>query len=505
MKITNDNLNQKDIAVIQSAGLKVCQNVISGDPARILSVLQYVPQQDRHLLQHYIDRGKASSKKYSGASISSPEGLEYYPYQKSAIEFMVDNVHCLNACPPGLGKTIMIAGLINYLSIKKDILIIPPANLRINWERELNKWLIDGQTIGMWDENTDICIINYARLKRNKDLIQAKKWELLVCDESHYIANSDSIRSRMVRSIRRERTVFLSGTPISNRTKNLWNQLSTLNLTRWGRYRDFAFEFCDAKEMEIGPPMARRKILLADGATNTRRLNIMLRSTLMYRVEREEVLLDLPERTIQLIPLTAKKALQVKSDEVEKNEEMKKVLQGLSEGDNLDFTEIATFRSVLGEEKAPDVIQHVKDLLNGGENKIVLFGHHKNVLQAYKEGLADYNPVMFTGNTSPKKKQQAVDDFQNDPSVQVFIGSITAAGVGITLTASHRCVCGELAWSPSVMDQAVSRLQRIGQKNAVVAEYLVLDGTLDIKMARMLITKQRAFNEVIVNNEMKGE
>jgi hypothetical protein len=99
-------------------------------------------------------------------------------------------------------------------------------------------------------------------------------------------------------------------------------------------------------------------------------------------------------------------------------------------------------------------------------------------------------------------RQAAIDAFQIDPVIKVFVGSITAAGVGITLTAASTVIFAELSWVPGDISQAESRLHRIGQKDAVNVRHIVLNGSLDSKLAKTLVEKQEII-ELALDKEIE--
>ena len=148
--------------------------------------------------------------------------------------------------------------------------------------------------------------------------------------------------------------------------------------------------------------------------------------------------------------------------------------------------------------KAPYVVDHVKSLLEEIP-KVVVFAHHHAVVDQLMAGLADFNPVRLTGQDGINKKQAAVESFQNDDSVRVFVGSIQAAGVGITLTSSSTVVFSEMDWVPANMSQAEDRCHRIGQDESVLIQHVVVDGSIDAKMAALLVEKQRVIDAALDN------
>jgi len=501
----------EDLAALKAAGFSLYEGTwICHDLARCCAVWKFCDSALRARLTPYINTNKASSATDSQLPVPVPDGKQMRSFQKAGIDFMLKHPNCMNASPMGLGKTVMTAGMINCLTeeqIRQGILIVCPANLKVNWQRELLAWLHPPRkaaivdVTGHGDRSSGIYIVNYAQLDKLKDLLQSINWYMAVADESHYIQNPKAIRSKVFRSLKRERLVLLSGTPLSNRPRSLWNQLSMIDPIRWGTYRDFAMEFCNGYVQKIG----NREILMADGTSNPRTLNIMMRATCMYRVEKEKVLADLPPKQIQIIPLEVKDNTIIKKNkEIEESGDFTKVLKELEDGGTVDFTEVSQFRHELGVLKQSAVITHIKDTLES-EEKVVVFAHHRDVLSALWQGLQDYEPVALSGGTPPAQKQEAIDRFQTRPENRVFIGSINAAGVGITLTAASVCIFAEIDWSASQMNQCIDRLHRIGQPSPVLAQYLVLDQTMDIRIARLLESKQRTFDKVVTAEELAVE
>ena len=127
--------------------------------------------------------------------------------------------------------------------------------------------------------------------------------------------------------------------------------------------------------------------------------------------------------------------------------------------------------------------------------KLVVFAHHRAVVAELAEPFGDA-AVTLTGSDSTESRQASVDRFQEDPTCTIFIGSITAAGFGLTLTASSHVVFAELDWVPAHMTQAEDRTHRIGQKGSVLVQHLVLQDSLDARMVGTLLKKQRVVDQV---------
>ena len=163
----------------------------------------------------------------------------------------------------------------------------------------------------------------------------------------------------------------------------------------------------------------------------------------------------------------------------QKGDEIKKLL----EQDDADLAEaavhVAKLRRLTGLAKVASVVELLQDELAGGLNKIVVFAHHREVIQKLADGLSSFGVVVLQGSTPPTQRQAAIDGFQNDNSIRVFVGQLTAAGTAITLTAASNVLFAESSWTPSDNAQAAMRVHRIGQRSGVLVRFATLSGSLD--------------------------
>mmetsp|Transcript_39332 Transcript_39332/g.91103 ORF Transcript_39332/g.91103 Transcript_39332/m.91103 type:complete len:872 (-) Transcript_39332:41-2656(-) len=174
----------------------------------------------------------------------------------------------------------------------------------------------------------------------------------------------------------------------------------------------------------------------------------------------------------------------------------------------VDFLKITSARKETALAKVPAALELIKQFTTldstddemGSEKaagrKIVVFAHHREVIDRLMEGIGR-QAVRLTGQETSAQRQQAVLRFQTDPTALVFVGSIRAAGTGVTLTAASHVLFVELDWSPGVMAQAEDRCHRVGQKDSVLVSFLVFKGTLDESLAQMLIAKQQTITSII--------
>lgn len=468
-----------------------------------LELLVFADSETSKLLDEMMAKRKEvfdkSLRKTTSRVFPAPDGLKYYPFQNAGIEFLLDKSNVLLADEMGLGKTPQVIGLINELNLKK-ILVVCPNIVKLNWKNELQRWLFNKElsisvVYAQEYNEADIMIINYDILDRYDQLAQIK-WDLVAVDESHYVKNAKTVRYKRLKEILKNanRKVFMTGTPIMNKPIELWTTIQELCPYDFGNWWNYANKYCDMKQGRFG--------LDVSGASNLEELQAKLRSSVMIRRRKEEVLKELPDITRQVIVLNKNGNSSVVDDEKEQFESLKQKYQsdidGLKVGALGYFNIMAKIRHNTALAKVPDVIDFVDNILDSGE-KVLLFAHHHDVIDKFKEKYGD-SSVVITGETKIEDRQKAIDSFQNDEKIRVFIGSIQATGVGITLTASSNVVFAELDWVPANMSQAEGRAHRIGQKSAVNVYHLVLDGTIDSYLAKTIVRKQEISDKALDNS-----
>lgn len=440
--------------------------------------------------------------------IPSPDGLNYLPFQRAGIAFIRELQAALIGDEMGLGKTVMALGLINLLADELgDVLVVCPASLKINWRNEAKRWLTapahDIQIAGTHFPRRGmfkrLVIINYDVLQKHQYELTREPWGMVIADEAHRVKNPKTIRTQAFVQIPAERKLLLTGTPIVNRPSELWPLLNYLDPDTYGQRQVFLKRYCGGK---------------AKGAQHLKELQQRLRSTLMIRRLKSEVLTDLPPKLRQVIELPADEGvlaherlvlsqlgLLVEGEATSDRSKFAEQVNSLRQGSMGAAAEIARIRHETALAKVPQVIEHVQSCLEQVD-KVLLFAHHKDVVAALMAAF-DSQAVKLTGDDNTAERQQAVERFQGDSQVRVFVGSITAAGVGLTLTAASHVVFAELDWVPGNMSQAEDRCHRIGQLGSVTVQHLVLSGSLDAYISRMLIDKQEVIDRSLDRRESR--
>lgn len=465
----------------------------------------------------------------AAVAVPAPAGLAYLPFQLAGIAYAGSRINTLIADEMGLGKTIQAIGVINSDPTIRKVLVVCPASLKINWQRELVKWLVGNHTVaianGVWPGAADIVIINYDVLGKWRHMIDGVEWDMLIVDEAHYVKNARAQRTKLLLGERRnnnvvssgiaaKRRVFLTGTPIVNRPSELWSLVSALDPNDLGNnFFGFMKRYCNAHHNGYGWDFT--------GANNLEELQQRLRSKFMIRRLKEDVLTELPPKRRQIIVLPPDRDAQAAilaetrayNDAMAQRARMRReadrakaagdqrayvvAVARLRQAQGVLFTEMSRLRHETAVRKIPQVIEHLNECLDSNE-KIVVFVHHHDVAHALKTQFRD-TAAMVTGELSINQRQAEIDRFTTDPNCRLFIGSIMAAGVGLTLTVASHVVFAELDWVPGNISQAEDRCHRIGQLNSVLVQHLVFDGSIDARMAAVIIAKQAVIEQAVDN------
>jgi SNF2 family DNA or RNA helicase len=439
-------------------------------------------------------------------NIPAPKGLSYLPFQLDGIRRAASLKNVLIADDMGLGKTVMATGTVNADPAARKILVVCPNSLKANWAKEFRKWDVKGLSVEILKAgksvqfpNSDVVVVNYDLLRKFRRELR-RPWDVLIVDECHYLKNGKSGRTKevfggrvageKVSPIPAHRRIFLSGSPIVNRPKELWPLVRALDPKGLGaNWRTYAYRYCAGFETRFGFDWS--------GASHTEELQEKLRSRFMIRRLKRDVLTELPAKRRQVISLEMSAAdRKIVEKEKQSYAQYERALADREPMDSPAFAEMSRARKETALAKVPYVLEYLVDLLENC-SKIVIMAVHHDAIDAIKLGLAEYGVVGIDGRTSEADRAAAVESFQTDPKVRVFVGSIRASGTGLTLTASSTVVFAELDWVPGNITQAEDRCHRIGATAPVNIYHLVLEGSLDERMAEMIIEKQRVIDSAL--------
>ena len=392
-------------------------------------------------------------------------------YQVTGVRHLAGQTGACLGDDMGLGKSRQSVVAARVAAGEGRVLILCPASLRINWEREIRMVYPDA-VVGMAGEDRiatlygcQWVIANYERLGglvRETGL----SFEVLAVDEAHYLKEHQAGRTRnaFVMATRIPRRYVITGTPLLNREIEL-HTLLRLTGHALGRMslKDFRKEYTGSRE--------KRALLAA-----------ALKGWMLRR--RKDVLKELGEKSRQVRWVSPAEGLGA----------YKEIYGDMS---LQAMPKITKLRQCLEALKTPFLIETVESLSEG--DKIIIFCEFMATVEAMKSAFAaaGIQCVTLVGADSGAKRQKAIDSFQKDPSVTVFIGTTSAAGVGVTLTAANYVAFASLPWTPALMRQAEDRAYRLGQLRDVMVLVPLIAGTIDEGIWRLLESKQETEQDVV--------
>jgi SWI/SNF-related matrix-associated actin-dependent regulator 1 of chromatin subfamily A len=433
-----------------------------------------------------------------------PKGKKLLPYQSAGISASVIMGSVLLADEMGLGKTIQGIGIIEAVKARR-VLVVCPAFLKLNWKKEMAVWspgrkveVVSGKVAPA--AGAENVVINYDILHNHTEWMNAEPWDAVIFDEAHYMKNASARRTALslggkykrkgVSGIPARRRIYLTGTPIDNAPHELHPVLSREMPNEFGNYEDFTRRYSTGFMMD--------RTFIITGGKNMGELQNRLRSTFMIRRLKKDVLTQLPAKRREIIELQIPGIHKLIKEETNilKNRTVEQIIDGY-EKESLQLGEMAKLRKAIGMAKVATCVKFIEGVLQS-KNKVIVFGHHKDVLKAIVKAIPDSS--LITGDVPMNKRESIVRDFQEGP-VRCFVGNIQAAGVGLTLTASDVVIFVEPDWSPSKMIQAEDRAHRIGQLLRVHVMILVASGSMEVRIMQALIKKQEIIEKTLDSKE----
>ena len=419
-------------------------------------------------------------------------------HQKIAIEKLAGSKRFILADDMGLGKTTstIIAALETG---SKKILIVCPASLKINWQREIENYsdrpvfICEGKK---FSTEHDFVIINYDILKNFHDpkskeltLLEQCNFDLVILDEAHMISNAQAQRTKIINSFVKKinRVWLLTGTPMTSRPMNYYNLLSIIESPVAQNWMAYAIRYCQGYQFKAG----NRKVWNVSGASNLEELRDRTSKQILRRLKEE--VLDLPDKIITPVYLR----LQSKEyenlmgeyyDWYDKNPDQSSSL-------TVQFSKLMKVRKVIANEKTRQTIEFAENILEQGK-KVIIFTNFTDSLQTIYQHFGK-QAVYLDGSCSNSVRQQAVDQFQNEEKIKVFVGNLKAAGVGLTLTSAEVVIMNDLSFVPAEHAQAEDRAYRYGQKSNVLVYYPLYENTIEGAIYDILNTKKQIIRTVM--------
>lgn len=454
--------------------------------------------------------------------------LDLREYQKEGYRWLwwlyQNNLHGLLADDMGLGKTHQTMAIMS--AIQKSVeakdskqkamfLCICPTTVLDHWLDKIKKFAPELKPLKYYGSkresliqefsNHNTIITTYGILLRDFSILEKVSWESIVLDEAHFVKNNKTATYRAACKLDANLRLCLSGTPMENRLSELKNIFDFIVPGYLGSDKEFQKSFLipieskkrEDKELEL------KKLI----------------SPLKMRRTKDQVLLDLPEK----IEDTRYNTLSNEQVSLYKSilaSQAAPIVQNLKEGKSSPsymhvFTVLQKLKQVCNH---PALLKESKNWRDGesgkfelfrnllsealeSNHKVVIYSQYLQMIDIFKSYLKEMGigHVVLTGKT--QKRGEVIENFQTDPNIKVFVGSLLAGGLGIDLTAASVVIHYDRWWNASKENQATDRVHRIGQKNFTQVFKLVSRGTLEEKIDRMIAEKGDLFNRFLESDQ----
>ena len=448
--------------------------------------------------------------------------VEPYEYQKEGIAYALEKKRCIMGDEPGLGKTAQAIGVLT-VTRAFPALVICPASLKVNWQRELKKFgglnavILSDDNRTTWQRFwqikrmdgkpcAEVFITNYESLRKffvtmirrdgrftlksvefdeRKDMFRT-----VIIDESHKCKTASTQQSKFVQGIAqgKEYVLELTGTPVVNNNVDLIQQLTIMGrLNDFGGYSKFVARYCAGE----------RK------SSHLKELNYLLRKNCFFRRLKKDVLTQLPDKTRSYLVMDIDNRKEYKAAERDiikylvqykdaDDEKIQRTIRGAI------MVKMGILKQISARGKVGAAIDIIHNTIDGGQ-KLIVFCFLKEVVTALKQEFRD--AVTVTGDDNDKQKQWAVDRFQTDEKCRLIILNYKSGGVGLTLTAASNVLFVEFPYTYADCCQAEDRSHRNGQKNAVNCVYLLGKDTIDEYLYNLIQSKKDIANGVTGTDE----
>lgn len=417
----------------------------------------------------------------------------------------------------GLGKTVQALSFIQLYKEKfgkMTTLVVCPTSLMFNWENEIKKFTPNltyiihhgGERIrdNKRFEAHDVIITTYGTLRSDIKFMIEVEFDYVVLDESQAIKNPQSKVTKAASLLNAKNKLCMSGTPLQNNTFDMYAQMNFLNPGMLGTVEYFRNEFATPID-KFGEKENKdhlRKLLFP----------FILRRT------KEQVAKDLPEK-IETVLFCEMEEEQRNIYEAYRTDYRDKIMGAINEK-GIDKSQLTILQGLMKlrqicdspaimneEEKMPNVSVKLDEIgreitENIGNHKALIFSQFLGMLALIKEKLVQLgvNFEYFDGSTTAAERERAIQNFQKNDAVRVFLISLKAGGVGLNLTAADYVYIVDPWWNPAVEQQAIDRTHRIGQTKNIFAYRMICKDTIEDKIIQLQEKKRNLAKELVADD-----
>lgn len=490
------------------------------EPYAAVTFWDYASPAAKEQLGGIYEEIEASWRLSSTQSFACPPDRELWDFQRANLEYALRRRNTLIGDQPGLGKTPVAICFANEVRAK-HILVVCPASIRIQWIMKIREWstlpwplivhpILKAANGVNPDAQWTVASYEMARTPAIQAALVKGRYDVLILDEAHYLKTNDSHRTRAMfgggknnplSSIasRADRILALTGTPLPNRPREAYTIARNLcfDAIDWASEDSFNSRFNPSIRGKRVDPTTGRTIIYNDERTGRHsELQNRLRGNFMVRHLKREVMPQLKLPIYDIIQLEetgpvkqaleAERLLDIDPDQ----------LQG---ADFQALGHIAAVRRMMGIALAPQIARYVEMLINGGEEKIVLFAWHIEVLNIFEKLLAKHGVLRIDGRTSATSKVHKVRQFQKDPAFQIMLGNTLSLGTGtdgLQEVAWHALIA-EPDWVSGNNEQAFDRLDRGGQRRQVQGDIFVAPNSFAEKILASALRKNQVTHKAL--------
>ncbi len=407
----------------------------------------------------------------------------------------------------GLGKTLQALQWVYENLEKRPVIIVCPSNAKYVWQEQAKLHLnmrtevLEGRKPfkTQLPFHHNIFIFNFEILQYWIPFIEQLDPQVLIVDECHYIKSLSTKRTKAVKKLGKKipNVLALSGTPILSRPAELYSTLNLIRPDLFPSFTRYAFRYCRPRRTHWGWDFR--------GASNLDELHGILKKTCMIRRLKKDVLQDLPPKTRKIVPLQIENRKEYDTAvfdfinwlsliSIQKAKRAKKAQE---------LVKIGYLLRLAAELKMDAVRNWIDVFLQESDDKLVVFCHHKNIIQQLYKSYKKIS-VLVAGSVKGPDRTKAVKTFQNNKKIRLFFGNIKAAGVAITLTSSNVVAFVEMDFVPGNHTQAEDRVHRIGQTRKALIYYLIAKGTIEENLCKIIEKKQGVLDQVLDGKKSKN-
>lgn len=416
----------------------------------------------------------------------------------------------------GLGKTVQVLAFFSCCSITRPCLIVVPTSLLFNWQREIEKFLPtlpiychegkDRHRTREALEQKQIILTSYALLRIDIELLQDIDYQLVVLDEAQAIKNPDSQTASICTRLKAQMRLAITGTPIENRSEDLWSIFRFLLPDLLGQRRQFQGEMLAAQADNRFLEKVKRKI-----------------RPFILRRKKDQLALQLPpklEQTVFVEMTEPQRQVYERWLQSTKQGLLKKVSLDGASSHRMEILEailrlrqLCTHPWLVEERQEEDpallsakyerVMADLQEVIEE-KSKVLVYSQFTQMLRLIEQAVKEKGWKYVYLDGSSTDREQSVRQFQEDPETMIFLISLKAGGVGLNLTAADYVFLYDPWWNEAVENQAIDRAHRLGKTGTVIARRYITALSIEEKIMHLKTHKTALSQNLLDSSDASG-